>query len=355
MNRTDIATSVTATEKALEGGAAARPRGVGGIRSNGSTLGLYALGMLLALAPLPLLHGSSYWTDILIYTYLFAGAASAWNIIGGFGGQLSLGHGVFFAAGAYLTAILFTDHGVLPWLTLPLAALLAVLLSVISWPTFRLKGPFFAIATMAFNEVARVLVTYFDGITGGPRGILIPFQQGIGNMIFTERWQYALVTFAYMALAVAVAVIVRRSRLGYYLLAVREDEDAARASGVDVAAVKARGMAVSAALTALAGGIFMMYVRYIEPETVFTLPEIGVKFALLSLIGGLGTVVGPVVGAFLVVPLEHMLHGKLSNLWTGAHLVVFGLLLVLAALFLKHGIVGALEKAWSRLSGRNRT
>lgn len=348
MNRTDA----TATaDQPVSGGAVTAGTGRG-VPSNASTFTLYALGMLAALVPLALLQGSSYWTDILVYTYLFAGAASAWNIIGGFGGQLSLGHGVFFAAGAYVTAILFTEFGILPWLTLPLAALLAMVLSVIFWPTFRLKGPFFAIATMAFNEVARVMVTYFDGVTGGPRGILVPFQKGFANMIFTERWQYALLTFAYMALAVLVAVLVRRSRLGYYLLAVREDEDAARASGVDVAAVKAKGMAVSAALTAFAGSLFIMYVRYVDPDTVFILPEVGVKFALLSLIGGLGTIAGPVVGAFLVIPVEHLLQGKLSSLWTGAHWVVFGLLLVLAALFLRHGIVGALGKLWARLARR---
>jgi branched-chain amino acid transport system permease protein len=144
---------------------------------------------------------------------------------------------------------------------------------------------------------------------------------------------------------VVVAVVLQRSRLGYSLLAVREDEDAARAAGIDVLSVKLRGMALSAALTAVGGGLFAMYVRIIDPPSLFTLPEVGAKFALLTLIGGVGTVAGPVVGAFLVVPLENWLRATLGGLTPGAHLIVLGVLMVVAALFMKRGVVGAWN-AW---------
>lgn len=345
---------------AVEGGAfaAASPRrragGVAGVTTGGAVL-RYALGMLLLLLPLLALHGSPYWVNVLSYAYLFGGLAAAWNIIGGFGGQFSLAHGVFFGIGAYATALLYTGWGVSPWLTLlPGAALAAAVAALISWPTFRLRGPFFAIATLAVNEVAFVVANYFDGVTGGPRGILVPFRAGFANMIFLEPWKYAALNFAFLALVLAVSVGLMRRRLGYYLLAVREDEDAARASGIAVLRVKIRGMALSAALTAIGGGLFTMFVRVIDPPTLFSLQDVGVKFALLSLIGGLGTIWGPAIGALLVVPLENVLRGSLTGLWPGAHLVVLGTIMILAALFMRRGIVGSARALRRRFRGQGR-
>jgi branched-chain amino acid transport system permease protein len=302
----------------------------------------YLLGMAIALLPLALLYNDNYWINILTVTYLMAGLAAAWNIIGGFGGQFSLGHGVFFGIGAYLTAQLYLIDGISPWVSMLFGAVVvAVVALLISWPTFRLRGPFFAIATMAFNEVAAVIANYAEPVTGGAQGLLIPFRAGFRNMIFVERWKTTLLMFSFLGVVVAVSVAVRYSRLGYYLLAVREDEDAARASGVNVLAVKLWGIAISAALTAMGGTLFAMFIRFIDPPTLFSLPEIGVKFALLSLIGGVGTIWGPVLGAALIVPLENYVRAIFGGL-PGFHLVVLGALLMLAALFLKRGIVGAL-------------
>ncbi len=310
---------------------------------------------LLALAGLPMvvLWGDPSWINILSYTYLFAALAAAWNIIGGFGGQFSLGHGVFFAVGAYTVARFYVSLGVSPWLAvIPAAALAVVIAVLISWPTFRLRGPFFAIATMAINEACAALANWSDTLTGGPRGILIPFRAGFSNMIFAERWKYALLMFGFMCLIVLFTVALRRSRLGHYLLAVREDEDAARASGINVLRTKLYGMAISAGLTGVGGGLFAMYVRVLDPPTLFTLPEVGVKFALLSLIGGIGTIMGPVVGAIAIIPVEMYLRATLGGLTPGLHLILLGLVLVLAALFLKRGIVGAVTTAMRRLRSR---
>jgi branched-chain amino acid transport system permease protein len=310
----------------------------------------YAALMALALLPFVLLAGDAHWVNIIAVTYLFAGLAAAWNIIGGFGGQFSLGHGVFFGIGAYMTAGLFIRFGWSPWLTMvPIAAIAGAVAMLISWPTFRLRGPFFAIATLAFNEVAFVLANHFDSLTGGPRGLSIPFKAGFENMIFRERWQYALLMFAFAALVIGISVWLRRSRLGYYLLAVREDEDAARAAGIDVLGAKLKGMALSAALTSMGGTLFAMYLRYIDPPTIFTLPDIGVKFALLSLIGGIGTIAGPLLGAALIVPFENWLRAEFADSLPGVSLAILGLLMVLAALFMKRGIVGAIDAAWKRM------
>ena len=308
----------------------------------GRIVAKYLLGMGVASIPLIFLYNNNYWINILTVAYLMAGLASALNIIGGFGGQFSLAHGVFFGIGAYITAQLYLKYGLSPWLAMPIgAAVVAIVSLLISWPTFRLRGPFFAIATLAFNEVAAVLANYSESLTGGARGLLIPFRAGFANMIFAERWKYTLLMFLFLAVAVAVSFVIRNNRLGYYLLAVREDEDSARASGVNVLAVKLWGMAISASLTAVGGTLFAMFIRFIDPPSLFSLPEIGVKFALLSLIGGVGTIWGPVLGAALIIPLENYVRASFGGL-PGAHLVILGLLMMLASLFLKRGIVGAI-------------
>ena len=316
-------------------------------------LGNYLLGMGIALVPLALLYNDNYWINILTFAYLMAGLASAWNIIGGFGGQFSLAHGVFFGIGAYFAAQMYLIYGISPWLAMPVGAIIVALIAVlISWPTFRLRGPFFAIATMAFNEVVAVFANYSESITGGARGLLIPFRASFSHMIFVERWKSTLLMFAFMAFVAAISVAIRHSRLGYYLLSVREDEDSARASGVNVVAVKLWGMAISAALTAMGGTLFAMFIRFLDPPTLFSLPEVGVKFALLSLIGGVGTIWGPLLGAALVIPLENFVRATLGGL-PGAHLVILGILLMLAARFLKRGIVGALANVhWPQWKAR---
>lgn len=324
------------------------------IPSNARTWSLYAGGLLLTLLPLALLAGDLFWVNILIYTYLFAGLAVAWNIIGGFGGQFSLGHGVFFAVGAYMTARLYLGWGVSPWLGLiPPAVVCAIIGPLIFWPTYRLKGSFFAIATLAFNEVGLVMANYLEGVTGGPRGLQIPFRAGLANMIFADQRIWALIMFAFMAICVAVSIWLMRSRLGYYLLAVREDEDAAHAAGIDVTRVKLWGTALSAALASVGGSLFAMYVRTIDPPTVFSLADIGVKFALLALIGGIGTITGPVLGAFLIIPAESYLRAWLGGGLPGMHLVVLGVIMLLAALFMRKGIAGALDAAWQRWRNRS--
>ncbi len=313
---------------------------------------LYTCGMALALLPLLLALDSPYWLTIVTTTYLMAGLASAWNIIGGIGGQFSLAHGVFFGIGAYCAARLFTVFGLSPWLTLvPGAMLAAIVATLLSWPTFRLRGPFFVIATMAFNQVAFVLANYFVGATGGPQGVLVPFRAGLANMIFVQRWKYAVLMFAFMAIVTLVVAVLRRRRLGYYLLAVREDEEAARAAGINVLAVKLRGMALSAALTSCGGALFAMYLRFIDPPSLFALLDVGLRFALLTLIGGIGTVAGPLLGAALVVPLGSYLQAALGGVWPGAHLIVLGIAMVLAARFMKRGIAGvgaAAVRRWRR-------
>ena len=289
-----------------------------------------------------LLSGDSFVVNMLAVALLFAGLASAWNIVGGLGGQFSMAHSVFFAIGAYTAANLFLHFKVSPWISLiPAGLLSAGVACLISWPVFRLRGPFFAIATMAFTEVALALAMHFTSITGGARGLSVPFRAGIENMIFRERWAYAVLMLGYCALTVLVMTIITRSRLGYYLQAVRDNESAALASGISVIRTKLAGMAISAALTGMGGAVFVMYLRVVDPAGLLSLFDIGVKIALIALIGGIGTIYGPLLGALLIVPLDLWLRAYVGSKFPGGNLLILGVILILAALFLKKGIYGA--------------
>jgi len=314
---------------------------------------ILGIGVVFAIL-LFVLRGDPFLLNILAYTFLFGALATSWNIIGGFGGQFSLGHGVFFAIGAYTTANFYFHWGISPWLSLIPGMFLAVIVAVaVSWPTFRLKGPFFAIATLALNEVAFVLANYFDLITGGPRGMMLPFKAGFANMVFTSKLPYAIIMFGFLLITLLVAAAVLRSRLGYYLQAVHLDEDAARASGINVLRVKLSGMAVSAALTGIGGSLFAMYIRFVDPPTLLSVQDIGVKFLLISLIGGVGTLYGPLAGALLIIPLEYQLRANLGGTIPGFNVLILGLLLVLFALFMRKGIVGAALSLWERYKGKS--
>lgn len=327
------ASPAAAVTTALRGGAAgAGPRLVWALYA----AGIAVLGLMLVAA-----RADDYWLNILILTFLFAGLAAGWNIIGGFGGQLSLGHGVYFAIGAYTVGITYTRYGWSPWLTALLAIPIACAVAALtSWPTFRLRGPFFAMATLALNQVALVLALYFKDLTGGPTGVTISFIPSVKDIAFVERWKYGVLVLVFVALATAVATGVSRSRLGYALRAVREDDDAAAAVGFNVFKTKMKGMLLSAAITSLGGSIYAVYIRYLDPGSVLSLSEVSVRFVLICLLGGIGTVLGPVLGALLFIPGVTLLQAKLSGQAPGLNLVAVGALLVLVPLVLRRGIVG---------------
>lgn len=336
MNRPDAVTLPR-----LAGSAVRQASGVPGFWDG---LPLLALVLGVLAGGVGLAVGDTFTLNILGTAFLFAGLSSAWNLIGGFGGQFSLGHSVFFAVGAYTTANLYLKLGVSPWLALvPAAALAAAVAVAISWPVFRLRGPFFAIATMALTEVALAIGNYWESMTGGTRGMSIPFRLGAGNMIFRDRVSYTWIMWGFMALCLIVSLWLARSRLGYYLRALRDNEQAAGAAGIDVLRAKLLGMAISAALTGVGGGLFLFSTRVTDPTSILSLFEFGVKFALIALIGGMGTVYGPLLGALLLIPLESWLRAELGGVLPGANIIVLSIVLILASLFLKRGIMGALQ------------
>jgi len=315
---------------------------------------LYVLAGLAAVAAvLAFTVKDKFYLHVLIMMLFYAAVSSAWNIVGGFAGQLSLGHAAFFGIGAYTSALLFINLGTSPWIGMLIGAALATLVAgAIGYPSFRLRGPFFTLVTIAFAEVLRIMTLYAHDLTKGSIGISVPFRPAVGNFIFRQLSDYAYVALAFLALAVLVSLWIENSRLGYYLAALREDEDAAQALGIDTARYKLVAVLVSAFFTALAGTFYAQYILYIEPFAIFSL-DFSVLLAMMAIIGGLGTVWGPVAGAFLVTPLQEILQAKLGGELQGLHLVVYGTVLIVVVILLPQGIVPSLA-GWGKRVFRQR-
>lgn len=315
-------------------------------------LSFAALSLLLII---PFSAGSNFVFHLFILICSYAALASAWNIVGGFAGQLSLGHAVFYGTGAYVSTLLLLHLGMSPWLGMLVGAVVStVLAGVISWPCFRLRGPFFALATIAVLEVVRLLVINQHDLTGGAAGLAVPLKLGAEWMLFRARWPYLLIAFGFLAITLLVSWKIKHSRLGYYLIAVREREDAAQAVGVNAVKVKLIAVALSAALTSLIGSFHAMYLTFIEPGAMFSL-ELSIQIAMFALIGGLGTLSGPLIGTLIVLPLAELARGWLGDAGSGVHGLVYGLVLVAFVLTIPQGLVGRFGQrvsAWvDRLPG----
>ena len=296
-----------------------------------------ALALLLII---PLSVGSPFVYHLFILICSYAALASAWNIVGGFAGQLSLGHAVFYGVGAYTTTLLMMKLGISPWIGMFAGAILSSIVAVlISWPCFRLRGPFFALATIAVLEVVRLVAINQHDVTGGAAGLGVPLKLGFEWMLFRPRWPYLLIAFAFLLITLAVSWKIKNSRLGYYLIAVREREDAAHAVGVNSVKVKLIAVVLSAFITSLVGSFHAMYLTFIEPGSMFSL-EMSIQIAMFALIGGLGTVSGPLIGTLLVLPLAELARGWLGDLGSGVHGLVYGIVLVVVVLTIPQGVVG---------------
>lgn len=315
------------------------PSGMRRVRNSG-VLG-FAL-LLAILVVLPLFGLSPNAVRLLFVTFVWVTVSIAWNILGGFGGQVSFGFAVFYGLGAYAAA-LAVNSGLPTVLALLLSAGVAVLASlVIGLPTFRLRGPYFAIATIGVSESVRVLMTNVS-MTGGASGYRIletgPFRQ----------LDHFYISLALAVLALAASVEVRRSRFGLALIAIREDEDAASDLGVNPFRTKLLAHALAAALTGAAGGVYAQYAAFIHPQGVFAF-SIGVAILLMPIIGGVGTIWGPVVGGVVY----GLIHDELVASFPQLHLLIYGSLLILIVLFEPAGLYGLLDRCFRTLAGARR-
>ncbi|WP_251880562.1 branched-chain amino acid ABC transporter permease [Achromobacter sp. Marseille-Q4954] len=274
--------------------------------------------------------------------------SQAWNILGGYGGQLSFGHALFFGVGAYAQALGQLNLGINPWLALPMAIALGALVGLaVGGLTFRygLKGSYFALVTLAFAEVFRILALSVS-FTGGGVGLMVPLQEGVANMQFASRRGYIYLLLGFVLLALVVTAWLRHSRFGAYLQAVRDNEDAARAIGVNPLRVKLGGIALSAAFMSAAGAFYVQVFQYIDPGIAFG-SAVSVEALVGAIVGGLGTLWGPLLGAVTLHALSDLTRNLFGEL-PGISMVIYGVVLIVIVMFLPRGITGS-GQALSRL------
>jgi branched-chain amino acid transport system permease protein len=304
---------------------------------------LLGLGALLVVGAVYPLAFPAYLT-LAVTVLLFAGWATAWDILGGWNGQVSLGHSSFVGLGAYFVAIGQTRYGLAPWWTAALAMLVAAALAY-GWGrlTFKLRGPYFTLSTIAFAEIFRLIAINEGWLTGGATGVFIAaLPEPFGVDLFSRLTQFYL-ALAFAAIAMGAVAWLSQVKLGYQLRAVREDEESAMAAGIDPSAVKLKAFMLSGALTALGGGIYGIFLSFLEPHGLFFL-LLSIQIALTAIIGGRGTVWGPALGALVLLGAGETLRTTFAE----ANLLVYGILILIIVLFLPRGILGELARKITR-------
>jgi branched-chain amino acid transport system permease protein len=302
----------------------------------------------IALAALPALAPNSFFLHVAILILMWTLLGAAWNVLGGFAGQVSFGHAALFGIGAYVTMILYLKAGLAPWWGIPLGGLAAALVSLpIGLVCFRLRGPYFSLATLAVAEIVKLVALNWETVTNGPVGFLITSLPPVSLFGASVDWESKLPFYAVAALlallGLASTAWLRSSRLGAYLVAIRENEDAAEAVGIDTVRAKVLTLALSAFLAGMGGGFYAFYFRYIDPDAVLNI-SLSMEMVFIAMVGGLGTVGGPLIGAvFLTVVGE-----SVRERFQVGHLIFYGLFMMLAIRYMPEGIWGRAQRLASR-------
>lgn len=322
-------------------------------------LSVIALALVLAaLVAAPLaLDPFGYTLRVMSVMLLFAALGQAWNIVGGLANQISLGHAAYFGIGAYSSTILFNSFGLSPVVGALVGMILAAIFALaLSLPTLRLKGHYFALATLAAGEVARVVANSWPSLTGGPAGISVSYRPNAGP--WALQFSSALPNYyLFLAALLVVTLIfwrVRNSAFGYRLRAIKENEMAAEVVGVDTYRVKLRASVLSAVLTAMLGTLYAQFQFFFDPDTIFGMATISVKMALIAILGGVGLTLGPWVGAAVIIPLEELANATLGNSVPGLSQFAYGILLIAVILINPRGLIALAESAWRKISGGDR-
>ncbi len=336
------------------------------------------LAVIGALATLPAFVQSPYALHVMILFFMAVIQGAAWNILGGYTGQYSVGHSAFFGVGAYATLMLLQFRQVAPWWGVWAALLAALVVGVVIGSiTFRLRGPYFVLASIAVAEILRLAALNWKDFTNGAEGILVtdmpPLRLGgrvLTNFVSKVPFFYAGLGLA--ALTISANWVVQHTKLGYYFQAIREDQDAAHSLGIPLSLYKNLALALSAIFTAWAGAFYGVYVGFIDPNTVLTVEQ-SVQMVLICIIGGIGTIYGPVLGALLLVPLSEALRSNLisdalvkagivsetskvgaflkENL-AHAHVLIYGILVVIVILYMPDGVLGYVKQLLRRRAQR---
>jgi branched-chain amino acid transport system permease protein len=313
----------------------------------------YLLVFILALSPLFI--KSTYYLGIIILTVIYAFIGISWNIVAGFTGQLLIAHIIFLATGSYTTIVLYNTYGITPWVGLLASGVVAGLLGVIvAFITLRygLKMDYFALFTIALMVAMRTLFLKWDFVGGAVGMWFRLIDISFSNMIFKTKIPYLYIALGLLLIGLIVQYSLYRSKIGNYLLAIREDDDAASALGVNTSFYKMMSVVIGAALAGVGGGFYIMYVTFVEPPQVFNL-ALNVEIVMAGpIIGGLGSLAGPLLGALLNKPFIEIVRGVLAGGRSGATLIVYGLFLISTVLFMPQGITGVMYRLYLKVINR---
>lgn len=300
----------------------------------------------------PLLVRDAFFLDSLVLILFWGALSAAWNVASGYAGQVSLGHSAFFGIGAYAAALLSTRWQQSPWLGMLVGVVISLAAgALIGYLSNRLRGPYFALSTIAFSQVLLIVASRWRGFTSGSEGIPVPFRPGFSTLGLSH------VAWVYLGLAVVILYYLvqrylERSRIGYQLAGVREDEDAAQALGIPSRRLKVFAVTLSAAMTSVVGTLWAQYVGFVEPSYVFSV-DLSIRFALNTIIGGIGTALGPFLGSILITTIETYLRATFSGVKTGfagIYLVFYGCVLILVVRFVPEGLAGLVTRLQTRLA-----
>ncbi len=313
---------------------------------------LIAVAVFSAIAALPFAIKDVYLLNVLVLLLIYAAMSQAWNILGGYCGQISLGNGLYFGVGAYAASVLFVNYGITPWAGVALGGVLSAAMALLlGYPCFRLKGHYFSIATIVIAEIGLLLVHNWDFV-GGALGIQWPISS---RSWWTLQFGRDKVPYFYLALGLAILTwtstfLIEDTRAGYWWRAVKDNPDAAESLGVDVFWSKMTAAAISAFFTAAGGGLYAAFVSYIDPESVMSF-RFSLLFALPAVLGGVGTLWGPLAGAAILIPLTEFTRSYLGGSGSGADLIIYGALIMSIALIKPEGLLSIFTRApvnWKR-------
>lgn len=314
------------------------------IKSNSYRNHLIIVILFIIILLLPIFFKKPFTHHIFIMVLVWATIGVGWNILSGYAGQVSLGHALYFGIGGYTATILIAKAGIVPWIGMVVAVLIAVGASyILGYLLFRLEGFYFAIATIALAEIALISFTNWSW-AGGARGLFVPIRgdNSLLYMQFSSKILYFYLIFAMFVLSMIAASILVNGKAGYYFRAIKDESDAALSLGVDIRKYKTIAYMFSALIAAIIGVFYANYVLYIDPNSLF-LSRVSVQIALVTILGGIGNIWGPFVGAIVLVPIAEFARIKFGGTGRAIDLVIFGALIVLFSIFQPYGIIGMIE------------
>ena len=306
--------------------------------------------LLLVLLVLPLFL-SQYLLGIFVFIFYYAYLGQCWNILTGYTGNISLGHSLYVGIGAYVSTVLAMNLGLSPWVGMVAGGLGATCISLImGYMAFRfgLRNVYFVLITIAFAEIGRLVALHLKPL-GQFMGLFIDFKPGVANFQFKGNMPYYYISLGFVVFSLVVVRAIELSKLGRYMVALREDEDAAESVGVNTFKYKMIALGISAFMTALAGTFYANYIFYLHPTSIMSM-SLSIEIILRPIIGGLGTLFGPLIGSFLITPLAEISRTYFAKSgFEGLHIVIYGFLLIASVLFFPRGIYSYIKKALSPL------